>query len=309
MAETSIEWTDKSYNPIVGCTRKSEGCRNCWSERFLARFGKIKGHKMEGISRFTEDGPRWSGEVRFVEEALNEPLKWRKPSKIFVCSTSDLFHENVKDEWIDNIFTVMAVARQHTFQVLTKRPERMLEYLSVKRLETIYGLWHAYSGAPAEADAWPLPNVWLGVSVEDQKTADERIPLLLKTPAAVRWISAEPLLGPITPRGLVKGWCPTHDFESGFCHGPCPDDRRLDWVVVGGESGPGSRAMDVRWARDIVRQCKAEGTAVFVKQLGAKPFQSPDHGGRTGYFLSLKDRKGGDMAEWPEDLCVREYPR
>ena len=296
-AKSSIEWTDASWSPIVGCTRKSEGCRNCWSERFLARFGSIPGHKFEGISRFTPEGPRWTGTVRLAEDALDEPLSWRKPRRIFVCSTSDLFHEKVETEWLDRIFDVMRRARQHTFQVLTKRPENMLEYMKSR--------YHFPTVAP---EIKPLPNVWLGVSVEDQATADERIPLLLQTPAAVRWVSYEPALGPVNFASHL------HRRINEHCN-------VLDWIVLGGESGPGARPFDIEWARAVVKQTRLTGTTVFVKQLGALPHDGsacvgagsecePAHGREQGdRRLVLKDKKGGDMAEWPEDLRVREYPR
>jgi protein gp37 len=202
----------------------------------------------------------------------------------------------------------MRMAPQHTFQVLTKRPERMRELLT---------------RAP-EMPRDVLPNVWLGVSVEDQETADERIPLLLRTPAAVRFLSCEPLLGAIDLRGHLEGHCTLHDFASGFCvQRDHPDVQRLGWVIVGGESGRHGRPFDIAWARSIMAQCRAANVPVLIKQLGVDPrwngISSPEEPGwPTGILRNdtgegnwrpmLRDRKGGNMAEWPEDLRVREYP-
>lgn len=273
---TTIEWTDATWNPIRGCSRVSEGCRNCYAERQAARFSG-KGQAYEGLVRIANGHPQWTGKVEFVERHLMDPLHWKEPKRIFVNSMSDLFHESVSNDWLRLIFGVMAKAQQHVFQVLTKRPERMLSYMHDWRpVETVF------------------PNVWLGVSVEDQKTADERIPLLLQTPAALRWISAEPLLGDIQlPEEAFV--CPANEP-----HPICPC---LDWVVVGGESGPGARPMDVEWARSIVAQCEECSVPVFVKQLGRNPYITvPEN------RLKLIDIKGGDWSEWPEDLRIREYP-
>lgn len=222
---TPIEWTDATWNPITGCTRVSEGCRNCYAEVMAARFSG-PGQWGEGLARIVRHpngktiDHRWTGKLRFNDRALDLPLRWRKPRRIFVNSTSDLFHEDVPDEWIDKVFAVMALSPQHTFQVLTKRPERMREYIHPRpsargpcvqdRIEAIYYANHQYPSA------WPLPNVWIGTSIEDQATADARIPHLLDTPAAVRFVSAEPLLGPLDLRA----------------HFPRPwkiDQRRRDW--------------------------------------------------------------------------------
>lgn len=307
--KSKIEWTDASWSPIVGCSRKSEGCRNCWSERFLARFGGIQGHKFEGLSRYTEEGPRWSGTVRLAEDSLEEPLRWKKPRKIFVCSTSDLFHEKVQDEWIDKVFAVMALSTQHTFQVLTKRPQRMNAYLSGSTPTRIQALMDqptwinlpAGRSYPRMAQQWPLPNIWLGVSCEDQKTADERIPLLLQTPAAVRWISAEPLLGPVEIFHKMTG-----DILHSSGDDYNPDG--LNWVVVGGESGPKARSFHLDWARDIIAQCHAahDGVPVFVKQLGSNTIFN---GAYPGARFHLENKKGGDIEEWPADLRIREFPK
>jgi protein gp37 len=385
-SDTGIEWTDATWNPLRGCSRVSEGCRNCYAERVAARFCK-PGEAYHGVAKVTaprDDLDRvggrrngWTGEVKLIEEHLTDPLRWRRPRRIFVNSMSDLFHEKVSDEWIDRIFAVMALARQHTFQVLTKRPERMRAYLSSRRVEERTARASALLVPNEQLSAkrvspdlqqeamagwakWPLPNVWLGVSVEDQATADKRIPLLLQTPAAVRFVSYEPALGPVD---FDQPRCQFHDRDEvgvdeatgeEFCndcacdgsggelsHGWWLDPLNdgIAWVIVGGESGPGARPFDVAWARATVAQCRAAGVACFVKQFGAVPVDAGgshrrlsrvsrslrgtvdgvlcDDGAaacadsaatRVWGRLPLHDRKGGDMAEWPEDLRVREFP-
>ena len=312
---SAIEWTDASWNPVRGCTKVSAGCKFCYAERFAERFRGVKGHPFEQ-----------GFDVRLVPEALDLPLRWKKPRRVFVNSMSDLFHEDVPDRFIADVFNVMKLAPEHTFQVLTKRPERMAAFV------------RPWTGATL-----PLPNVWLGVSVEDQAAADERIPHLLATPAAVRFGSCEPLLGPVDLAAIIPGDEASRlDALSGyyFCDGrnePTPAPR-LDWAIVGGESGPGARRCDVAWIRSLLKQCKAAGVPCFVKQLGAHvitrnddglsgceaddwQLDDPDgqveedlDGTRDGYQgapvrVHLRDRKGGDPAEWPADLRVREYPK
>jgi protein gp37 len=287
--KTGISWTDATWNPIRGCSRVSEGCRHCYAESIAYRFSgeRLDGKPspFAGMVQRAPDGmrlPQWNGKIKFVEEHLLDPLRWKKPRRIFVNSMSDLFHENVTDEMRDRIFAVMALCPQHTFQVLTKRPERMLEYSQRMSAAWVLRLSHAintYSDLIRLADApnrpmtcWPLPNVHLGVSVEDQKTADLRIPLLLQTPAAVRFISAEPLLGAVK---LLWKWV-SHGRP--FGGGPMVNMAEpwkepellpgLDWVIVGGESGPGARPMHPDWARSLRDQCKAAGVPFFFKQHG-----------------------------------------
>jgi protein gp37 len=269
--DTKIEWADATWNPVRGCTRVSEGCRNCYAERVAARFSG-PGQPYDGLTEHGMTGPRWTGEVTFVESALFQPLRWKRPRRIFVNSMSDLFHGKLPDAAIDRIFAVMALTPQHTFMVLTKRPERMRVYMEPFSQRRANGLGKAvielgYRG-PLEGLRWPLPNCWLGVSVEDQATADARVPHLLLTPAAVRFISAEPLLGPVDLRGIYTR-CPTHDFPSGFCVGPCSDRRHIDWVIVGGESGPGARPMHPDWARSLRDQCATARVPFFFKQWGS----------------------------------------
>ena len=285
-ANTKIEWTDATWNCVVGCTKVSEGCARCYAERFAARFPDRFG----GVSRMTEHGPRWTGKIVLRPEALDLPLRWRKPRRIFVNSMSDLFHEDVPDEFIDRVFAVMALAPHHTFMVLTKRPERMMKHLTAPDRDEVIG-WKAhelyeqlggdYRRVPAlttregtistaslqpHAKSWPLPNVWLGVSVENQRAADERIPLLLQTPAAVRFLSCEPLLGPVDLKPYLEPYIRTkHD---GSKRGTVWADPGIDWIIVGGESGPGARPMHPDWVRSIRDQCKAAEVPFFFKQWG-----------------------------------------
>lgn len=315
---TKIEWTDETWNPITGCTVKSDGCKNCYAMTLAGT--RLKNHpSRSGLTRQNADGKHiWTGEVRFNEGWLMQPLRWKTPRMIFVCAHGDLFHENVPDEWIDKIFAVMALCPQHIFQVLTKRSVRMREYLT--------GRWHfmgydmsvstriASTGSDIalskrfkishHLQGWPMPNVWLGVSVEDQATANERIPDLLATPAAVRWLSCEPLLGKVDLQSWLEwpdGGCELPDGTPFGCYGcdpegpscVCPQDKAyynvtegprdamgcpewvgadritLDWIVVGGESGPNSRPMHPDWARSIRDQCGAGEVPFFFKQWGS----------------------------------------
>lgn len=303
--KTGIEWTDATWNPIRGCSRVSDGCRHCYAEGQAARI--ISMDRGRGIPEgqgsydgLLARGGQWNGKITVVDESLGQPLRWQKPRMIFVNSMSDLFHESVPDYVIYRIFAVMAIASHHTFQVLTKRPLRMQAFLrdfsfdrlvesckgddgaSVIPRHTMQSLWHIF-GLIADSrltcyprrDAFPLPNVWIGVSVEDQGAADERIPLLLGTPAAVRWISAEPLLGPVDllyPETLwPEGPERCCDGRECACAGQPIDPPLLygiDWVVVGGESGPKARPMHPQWATDLRDQCAAAGVPFLFKQWG-----------------------------------------
>lgn len=321
--EGGIAWTDQTWNPVRGCSRVSEGCRNCYAEAVAARFSGT-GQPYEGLA--TRDPGRWTGEVRLVEEHLEDPLRWRRPRRVFVNSMSDLFHERLPFEDIDRVFEIMAQSHIHTFQILTKRPARMLEWFTtLGGRRPIPGCGVCTGGPPfcgsvphlddlsvGDCQApWPLPNVWLGVSVENQATADERIPLLLECPAAVRFLSVEPLLGPVD-LDISRTPGAAHDevTEDDDAYGPALGGvAGIDWVIVGGESGPGSRPMDLAWARSVVRQCQAAEVACFVKQLGARPFDLIFMDGKTPFELGLRDRKGGDIEEWPADLRVRQFPR
>lgn len=380
---TNIEWTDETWNPTRGCKPVSPGCLNCYAQRSAIRQVNAG---YAGLVQIGKRGPQWTGEGRFIEDALDLPLRWRRPRRVFVDSMSDLFFEKFTNEEIAAVFAVMALAPRHTFQVLTKRPARAREWFAWAEAEwpklhslTAIQEMRARGHGPDSnvvltyargervleelrrveddfAAPWPLPNVHLGVSVENQAAADERIPLLLQTPAAVRFLSVEPLLGPVDlSRWLaVVCSCARCGAESDGLHDFCPecktdnlvtlwgarqlermrtgeryengvqpddDGPGLDWVIVGGESGPGARPCDVAWIRSIVEQCRAADVACFVKQLGAAsivssqaqfsmlaPIGDPTRWGRIEIPMVLKDRKGGDPAEWPEDLRVRQFP-
>ena len=228
--KTGIEWTDATWNPVTGCAKVSAGCKHCYAERNWGRLQHLPAYAGRAFTNVATHADR-----------LLQPLSWKRPRRIFVNSMSDLFHQDIHDDFIGMVFRTMARAPQHTFQVLTKRAERMQHLLTHPKMRGFVG------DAP-----WPLPNVWIGVSVEDQATADKRIPLLLDTPAAVRWISAEPLLAPIDLA------------EHGLHGGP----GQLDWVVVGGESGPKARPMHPEWARGLRDQCSAAGVPFLFKQWG-----------------------------------------
>jgi protein gp37 len=278
--KTGISWTDATWNPVVGCTKVSAGCDHCYAIRTAHRMAANPNPLVSQAYAGTEAGGEWTGKVNLLTDRLDQPLKWRRPRRIFVNAQSDLFHEAVPDDFITRAWAVMTLAPQHVFQVLTKRHARMRSLLTAPRFQD--DVWRAATVLMGERGidkgrhfAWPLPNVWLGVSVEDQQWADIRIPALLDTPAAVRWLSCEPLLGPVDLRGLLQCFhCKTtHKFElcDRMSH-PVPygalSKRHVDWVVVGGESGPGARPMHPAWARSLRDQCQAAGVPFHFKQWG-----------------------------------------
>lgn len=271
MGDTHIAWTNKTWNPVTGCTKVSQGCKHCYAETIANRMWatQYKPNADGTARRFTD--------VRLHPDRLEMPLHWRKPAMVFVNSMSDLFHEDVPDEFILQMFSVMERCPQHIFQVLTKRPERMVDVLG--------GTSGAGLGAPL------LPNVWLGVSVEDQANADERIPLLLEAPAAIRFLSCEPLLGPIDLTRIPDPFGPPVVIDSlrGFYYNKLHAITRIGWVIVGGESGPHHRPMATAWAEGILYQCQAAGVACFIKQMGGK-------------------HPGTAMEDLPPILRVREFP-
>jgi protein gp37 len=288
MGSTGIEWCEAVWNPVVGCSMAGVDCKNCYAMRMAARLqGRVQGY--EGVVR---DG-KWTGRVNVVKEKLMEPLHWRAPRQVFVNSMSDLFHEDVDRRFVDLVHGVMALCSQHRFMILTKRTDRAAQYLGAPDVydrvaeeltegyvwdlpeRTIRRLWNS---APKE-DRWPLKNVVLGASAGNQEMLEKRIGGLLAAPAARRIVSLEPLLGPIDLTAIGDGGeiGATYDALRGGMTGGAPGDMggpRLDGVIVGGESGPGARPCDVEWIRGIVRQCRAAGVAVFVKQLGAVAIDS-----------------------------------
>lgn len=229
MSNTSIEWTDKTWNPTKGCAKVSEGCTNCYAIRMAARLSAMGQPMYQGLTKRSGNRSQWTGRISIDESSLEAPLHWRKPTRIFVNSMSDLFHEDIPQEFLARVWDVMARAREHEFQILTKRPEHMRRTLMA-------------------TGTFPLlPNVWLGVSVENEDHLG-RINILRNTPAAVRFVSLEPLLGPL----------------------PGLDLNNIDWAIVGGESGPGARPMDDSWIGNIEAACRSAGTAFFFKQWGGK---------------------------------------
>jgi protein gp37 len=304
--KSKIEWTDASWNPIVGCSVLSPGCTNCYAMAQAARIQRMTASShYSGTTKVVHGKSVWTGSVAPAPlSVLIAPLRWRRPRAIFVNSMGDLFHKAVRDEWIDFVFAVMALAPQHTFIVLTKRSARMREWANAPRCadhvadtafdlasaDACASLFKTFRPAPPVSFRWPLSNVVLGVSAERQVEADARIPDLLNTPADRRIISAEPLLGPLRLGFYL--WLVGEDGKP-----------ELDGVIVGGESGPGARPMVLGWAKEIVRQCKDAGVSCFVKQLGATPTnrEGEAHPG-------ISDRKGAILSEWPEELRVRELP-
>ena len=340
----SIEWTDETWNPVRGCSRVSAGCDNCYAMAQAHRFHG-PGQPYEGLTVLRPGkGVDWAGMARLVPEMLEKPMRWRKPRRIFVNSMSDLFHHSLTNEEIAAVFGVMAACPQHTFQVLTKRPERAREWFrwldahgtllrslhDARQLECSVYAQKLIPGAEwtvAEPDGWPLPNVWLGTSVEDQYTANRRIPELLQCPAALHWVSAEPLLGPLDLTRLTWMVSEKHDGPEEPEHiNALTGDMRdgedmfkvlhkeqypaLGWVVVGGESGNKARAFVLEWLVQVLAHCLGAGVPVFVKQLGALAVTADMENGKPiGVRVNLQHSKGGDPSEWPESLRVRELPR
>ncbi|MGD9644283.1 MAG: DUF5131 family protein [Pirellulales bacterium] len=290
---SAIEWTDATWNPTRGCSRVSPGCANCYAEREAHRHDH-PGGAYEGLTKQTKAGPRWTGRVIAAKHKLFEPLTWKRPRRIFVNSMSDLFHEDLPDDAIVDAFAVMAMNPRHTFQVLTKRADRMRKWFFLVRdgFETARrvglraldftcqfvadGLTFTSSTGKIDRDGstlpWPLPNVWLGVSVENQEWADKRVPDLLETPAAVRFLSCEPVLGPIDLANIRLPGAGFIDALEGLGHDGTEMDGyaypALDWVIAGGESGPGARPMHPDWARTLRDQCAGAEIPFFFKQWG-----------------------------------------
>lgn len=283
--KSRIEWTDATWNPVTGCSKVSQGCKNCYALRDWSRLAAPRPKPNIYTGRAFTD-------VRCHPERLDQPLRWTKPRRVFVNSMSDLFHEDVPLEFIQQVFTTMKLAPHHTFQILTKRPARMLDMLS--RTDST----ERYEGV----NEGPLRNVWLGVSVEDQDTANQRIPLLLQTPAAVRWISGEPLLGPIdlrdwlgnSPRSRVLELVKASEREVGW--------NGIDWVVAGGESGPNARPSHPDWFRSLRDQCQAAGVPFFFKQWGE--WVGSDNSVAIKWPVFHKEMKdAGKVHVWPRSLA------
>lgn len=280
MQRTKIEWTTHTWNPAVGCSKVSEGCANCYAKAMVRRF-----RDMTGMTPAPDpDTVGWDGQAHFKPERLREPFRLRpgkeRPHRIFACSMSDLFHESLSDEQIAAMFGVMA-ATQHQYFVLTKRPARAVEWFGrISRQECdentecgfhllqqaepeMDGPIHCKYGPAPEGHPWPLPNVAIGVSVENQKVADERVPLLLRIPAAKRFVSVEPMLGPVWLRmGMDYNWLSPVQTTLG------PERKGLNWVICGAETGPGKREFQEGWAVDLMHQCKRSDVPFFFKKDG-----------------------------------------
>jgi protein gp37 len=270
-----------TWNPVSGCTPVSEGCEHCYAARMVGRglphlHGTLTMDGSVGGEPTVEHLP--FSTVLTHEERLHQPLTWRRPRRIFVCSMGDLFNNQVPDEFIDLVFATMAQAPQHQFIALTKRQERMLEY--VREARNLRTIMPPHVSTDGSLRTWPLPNVILGVTVENQEAANERIPILLETPAAQRWISVEPMLGPVD-----LGWL---NYDHGVTsidalrgtHGVAYPHRgecsRLDWVVCGAETGPGARPMNPEWARALQAQCADAEVPFYLKQMSNRQPIPPD---------------------------------
>jgi protein gp37 len=298
--KTGIEWTDSTWPIVQGCDYESPGCANCYAVPLIWRLAHNPNQKiaapLQGLVEKNAAGAlHWTGKLALRDDRLTDPLSWKKPRRIFVPSHGDIFHPAVPDEFLDKIFAAMALCPQHTFQVLTKRPERMRDYCASMASRWVLRLSKAINEIGDEAiraaDApgrsnpqWPLPNVWLGVSAEDQARADERIPLLLETPAAKRFLSCEPLIGPIDLKNITPAGRPMACMLAlaGFTWEITQTGTRLtdkhhkiDWVIVGGESGEDARPMLPDWARSLRDQCQAAGVPFFFKQWGE--WSPPDY--------------------------------
>lgn len=254
---SKIDWTEATWNPVTGCTKVSPGCDHCYAETFAERWRGVPGHPYEQ-----------GFDLKLWPERLNVPLGWRRPRLIFVNSMSDLFHAQVPYEFVERVWSTMAETRQHTYQILTKRPDRMERF--VDRLVGRFGI---------------LPNVWLGTSVESQAYV-VRAKRLLEASAAVRFLSIEPMLGPVHLDSVL--WQPRHAGGS--------PESAIDWVIAGGESGPGARPCDLDWLRSLRDQCRLAGVAFFLKQVGTVAAGRGNRG------------KGNNPFLWPPDLRVREMP-
>jgi protein gp37 len=310
---TGISWCDSTWNIVLGCDKKSQGCASCWGIRDAWRLAHNPNYKVaaryEGLARKNPGSNRveWSGIARCIPEKLGEPLGWKRSRRIFVCSSSDLFHEAVPDEFIDRVLYTMCRATQHTFLVLTKRPERMLQYFgdiagnrngACERLMRMPGYSDMHGRVLGLRRGEAVPNVWLGVTAENQEMADHRIPILLQVPAALRFASVEPMLGPVDLSQYLS--CEWHESEllpprpgtiGGEPYRAARLRRALSWVICGCESGPGRRPMELDWARSLRDQCQASGTAFFLKQA--------DYGGAVNHFPVLDGRTWREFPEVP----------
>lgn len=336
---TKIEWAEETWNPVTGCSPVSEGCRNCYAKRMAQR--------LRGRCGYPEDEPF---KVTFHPNQLRQPSRWKKPRRVFVCSMGDLFHDDVPERWISAVFLAMQKAKKHTFLILTKRPERMAEFLDRwGHCDNDYPEDRGFLSADCSAgkplgyghyrregrQRDPLSNVWLGVTAENQEQADRRIPILLSIPAAVRFVSVEPMLGPVD----IEEYFPKYDYRPMYGYyreflrmqriesdgKPVLINPGIDWVICGGESGPGARPMHPDWARCLKDQCQTAGVSFYFKQHGEwRECEPPDQWDSARYkitdahrvhFVRLGKKAAGrllDGREWneyPEVGVTSDAPR
>lgn len=292
--KSRIEWTDATWNPIVGCSKISPGCDNCYAERMAFRLAAMGQKKYRAVI----SGRHWNGPAVFDAKELSKPLGWEKPRRIFVCSMGDLFHESVEEHWIDSVFKIVELCPQHIFQILTKRPQRMLDYFQ--------GLRGLVGG-----DRIPHANVWLGVTAENQEQADKRIPILLQCPAAVRFVSIEPMIGPVDLSSMPIHAALVEIHPDGKMNAREDSRWMIDWVIVGGETGPGARPMHPDWVRQVRDQCQAAGVPFFFKNFGEwsldRPFPACRYEiidgqfwWRVGKYVNGRQLDGREWNEFPK---------
>jgi len=323
--KTAIAWTDETANWIVGCTKtrakgaKESGCDNCYAAT-AANSARLQ--QFPRYQSVVDGKGNWNGKIEFVPKVLKGLLIGKKRRRVFTPSMSDPFHERVKDEWLDQFFAVVRLTPHITYQVLTKRPSRMLKYFSRSNIKEYWAVEanifryderRRISKFELPGMNGPFQNLWLGVSAENQSAANERIPLLLQTPATVRFISVEPMLEKIdigstwmrckscgsmqlscvTTCGACGKWHNAEEYGSSI--------KAIDWIIIGGESGAGARPFHLEWARSLIDQCRELGTAVFMKQVGSNAFYE-------GKPFKTKSRAGSDPSEWPEWARIQEFP-
>ncbi len=326
--KSPIEWTNYTSNPLYvtlketgkrgwHCNKPSAGCGHCYAETLNKRFGTgldFVGRNADKLNFFLNNK-----ELLEIIKLNDRLARKNETAKLFLCDMTDLFLENHTKQILDRMFAVIALCPNITFQVLTKRAERMKKYFensSSPWLDSLEEWWEYEPQLARSIEGWAasfggdyLENLWLGVSVENQKAADERIPLLLETPAAIRWLSCEPLLEKVdltfVENDGYKLNCLTGTQKD--MGRPCEDaQNKIDWVIVGGESGNGARDCEVHWIRKLVKQCQSAKVPVFVKQLGSKPYVRDLI---VSGYLPISNKKGGNIEEFPTDLQIREYPK
>lgn len=323
MAELSkIEWTDHTFNPWIGCSKVSKGCENCYAETLMdKRYGRVNWGPGNPRSRTSK--ANWRKPIKWDQEAMEEGGYHR----VFCASLADWLDAEVPIRWLSDLLDLIRKTPHLEWLLLSKRLELWKERLeaALLEIEKRKGRNDLWSFVSSWLQGGSPVNVWVGTSVEDQKTADERIPQLLEIPATIRFVSYEPALEAVDFQGEEGEWLVPHPLSNGDYYEPkhakrtvrcsvCEGQEVIDWIIVGGESGPNARPFDVQWARDTIRQCREAGIACFVKQLGRYPEDQGDclsgtktAGGQRA-LPDITDPKGGDWNEWPEDLRVREFP-